>query len=124
MALNDSKIRAAKPLVKSYKLTDSQGLYLTISTSGAKLWYFRYRFEGKENRLAFGPIHRLRWRKPAKSAMRRGSCWHPESALRSYVSQKKTSLTPPRRFSLSPLHGTPVALSSGRKTMRIKSLSA
>ena len=55
MALNDSKIRAAKPLEKSYKLTDSQGLYLTISTSGAKLWYFRYRFEGKENRLAFGP---------------------------------------------------------------------
>ncbi|WP_139824104.1 Arm DNA-binding domain-containing protein, partial [Lonsdalea britannica] len=43
MALNDSKIRAAKPLTKSYKLTDSQGLYLTVSTSGAKLWYFRYR---------------------------------------------------------------------------------
>lgn len=54
MALNDSKIRAAKPLDKSYKLTDSQGLYLTISTSGSKLWYFRYRFDGKENRLAFG----------------------------------------------------------------------
>ncbi|ENO0460102.1 tyrosine-type recombinase/integrase [Salmonella enterica] len=54
MALNDSKIRAAKPLVKSYKLTDAQGLYLTVSTSGAKLWYFRYRFGGKENRLAFG----------------------------------------------------------------------
>ncbi|EOX8515232.1 tyrosine-type recombinase/integrase [Salmonella enterica subsp. indica] len=55
MALTDSKIRAAKPLAKSYKLTDSQGLYLTVSTSGAKLWYFRYRFNGKENRLAFGP---------------------------------------------------------------------
>lgn len=54
MALNDSKIRAAKSLDKSYKLTDSQGLYLTVSTSGAKLWYFRYRFDGKENRMAFG----------------------------------------------------------------------
>lgn len=54
MALNDSKIRAAKPLDKSYKLTDWQGLYLTVSTSGAKLWYFRYCFGGKENRLAFG----------------------------------------------------------------------
>ena len=54
MSLNDSKIRAAKPLDKSYKLTDSQGLYLTVSTSGAKLWYFRYCFGGKENRLAFG----------------------------------------------------------------------
>ncbi|SUG45830.1 Mobile element protein [Salmonella enterica subsp. arizonae] len=33
MALNDSKIRSAKTLDKSYKLTDSQGLYLTVSTS-------------------------------------------------------------------------------------------
>lgn len=35
MALNDSKIRAAKPLDKSWKFTDSH--YLTISSSGAKL---------------------------------------------------------------------------------------
>ena len=54
MALTDSKIRSAKPLEKSYKLTDSQGLYLAVSSSGAKLWYFRYRFKGKENRIAFG----------------------------------------------------------------------
>lgn len=53
--LTDSKIRSAKPLTKSYKLTDSQGLYLVVSTSGAKLWYFRYRLDGKESRLAFGP---------------------------------------------------------------------
>ncbi|MEB6347464.1 integrase arm-type DNA-binding domain-containing protein [Klebsiella pneumoniae] len=53
--LTDSKIRSAKPLTKSYKLTDSQGLYLTVSASGAKLWYFRYRLGGKESRLAFGP---------------------------------------------------------------------
>ncbi|HAG1880141.1 TPA: integrase arm-type DNA-binding domain-containing protein [Salmonella enterica] len=53
--LTDSKIRSAKPLAKSYKLTDSQGLYLTVSVSSAKLWYFRYRLGGKESRLAFGP---------------------------------------------------------------------
>ena len=53
--LTDSKIRSAKPLTKSYKLTDSQGLYLTVSDSGAKLWYFRYRLGGKESRLGFGP---------------------------------------------------------------------
>lgn len=59
MALNDSKIRAAKSLDKSYKLTDSQGLYLTVSASGSKLWYFRYRFDGKESRLAFGPYPQI-----------------------------------------------------------------
>ncbi|ECI6407494.1 tyrosine-type recombinase/integrase, partial [Salmonella enterica] len=59
MALIDSKIRAAKPLAKTYKLTDSQGLYLTVSTSGSKLWYFRYFFGGKESRLAFGPYPQI-----------------------------------------------------------------
>ncbi len=53
-ALNASKIRAAKPLAKSCKLTDAQGLYLTVSRNGAKLWYFRYVFGGKEIRLASG----------------------------------------------------------------------
>ncbi|MFP1791058.1 tyrosine-type recombinase/integrase [Lonsdalea quercina] len=57
--LTDSKVRSTKPLAKSYKLTDSQGLYLTVSTSGAKLWYFRYRFGGKESRLAFGPYPQI-----------------------------------------------------------------
>ncbi|EEC0180181.1 DUF4102 domain-containing protein [Salmonella enterica subsp. enterica] len=54
MPLTDSKIRAAKPSTKSYKLTDSQGLYLVISASGSRLWYFRYRFSGKESRLSLG----------------------------------------------------------------------
>ena len=54
MALSDSKVRSAKSLEKSYKLTDSQDLYLFVSSAGAKLWYFRYSFRGKENRLAFG----------------------------------------------------------------------
>ena len=53
--LTDSKIRAAKNLEKSYKLTDSSGLYLMVSPHGSKLWYFRYTFGGKENRIAFGP---------------------------------------------------------------------
>ncbi|HGG6232938.1 TPA: tyrosine-type recombinase/integrase, partial [Salmonella enterica subsp. enterica serovar Enteritidis] len=54
MSLTDSKIRAAKPSTKSYKLTDSQGLYLVISASGSRLWYFRYSFSGKESRLSLG----------------------------------------------------------------------
>lgn len=54
MALTDSKIRAAKIFAKSYKPTDAQGLYLLVSASGSRLWYFRYRFGGRENRLALG----------------------------------------------------------------------
>lgn len=54
MPLTDSKIRTAKTLEKSYKITDSQGPYLTIAASGSRLWYFRYRLDGKESRLSLG----------------------------------------------------------------------
>lgn len=53
--LTDSRIRSAKPRENSYKISDALGLYLLVSSSGAKLWYLRYRLKGKENRLAFGP---------------------------------------------------------------------
>lgn len=71
--LTDSKIRSAKPRAKSYKLTDSNGLYLMVSISGAKLWYFRYCFGGKENRLAFGryPVTTLAEAREKRDAARK-----------------------------------------------------
>src|SRR6476646_4641586 len=53
MPLTDIKIRSAKPREKSYKLFDSGGLYLEVATAG-KYWRWKYRFAGKEKRLAFG----------------------------------------------------------------------
>ena len=52
--LTDTKVRNAKPLQKEYKLFDGGGLFLLITHSGGKLWHFKYRFEGKEKKLAFG----------------------------------------------------------------------
>lgn len=62
MPLTDAAIRNAKPgrtpagktTDKPYKLGDSGGLYLEVSPAGGKLWRFKYRFEGKEKRLAVG----------------------------------------------------------------------
>ena len=54
MPLTDIKIRSAKPRDKTYKLFDSGGLYLEVATSGGKYWRWKYRFGGKEKRLAFG----------------------------------------------------------------------
>ncbi|EAN2942384.1 TPA: DUF4102 domain-containing protein [Salmonella enterica] len=48
--LTDSKICAA-PLEKPYK----NHRFTNSVPDGSKLWYFRYRFGGKENRLTFGP---------------------------------------------------------------------
>ncbi|MFM2005119.1 MAG: hypothetical protein RLZZ09_774 [Pseudomonadota bacterium] len=54
MPLSDTTIRSAKPRSKPYKLADSGGLYIEISPAGGKLWRLKYRFGGKEKRLALG----------------------------------------------------------------------
>ncbi|ECE6308093.1 DUF4102 domain-containing protein [Salmonella enterica subsp. enterica] len=55
MALTDTAIRKIKPTEKSFKITDSSGLYLLLKPNGSKLWYMKYRVDGKEKKLAFGP---------------------------------------------------------------------
>jgi hypothetical protein len=54
MALTDVAIRSAKPKDKPYRMSDSGGLYIEISPAGGKLWRLKYRFDGKEKRLALG----------------------------------------------------------------------
>ncbi len=66
--LTDSAIKTAKPKDKAYKLTDGQGLYLEVMPTGSKLWRLKYRFAGKENRLAVGayptvPLQQARQRR-------------------------------------------------------------
>lgn len=52
--LNDKAVQAAKPEEKQYKIADGDGLALIIKPNGTKLWWFRYRFGGKEKTLALG----------------------------------------------------------------------
>jgi len=54
MKLNDMAVRKAKPEAKSYKMADGGGMYLEVMPTGSKYWRFKYRFGGKEKRLAFG----------------------------------------------------------------------
>ena len=54
MALSDAKVRNAKPLAKSYKITDGQGLFLQVNPTGSKYWRLKYHFAGKEKLLALG----------------------------------------------------------------------
>ena len=52
--LSEIKIRTAKPKKTTYKIFDGGGLFLLVTPSGGKLWYFKYRFEGKEKKLSLG----------------------------------------------------------------------
>ncbi len=54
MSLNDSKIRNLKPSVKTFKISDSHGLYLLVNPGGSRLWYLKYRINRKESRLSLG----------------------------------------------------------------------
>ena len=52
--LTELAIKKAKPKEKSYRLADGGGMYLEIMPNGSKYWRMKYRFGGKEKRLAFG----------------------------------------------------------------------
>lgn len=52
--LSDLAIRRARPAPKTQKLFDGGGLYLEVSPTGGRWWRLKYRFGGKEKRLALG----------------------------------------------------------------------
>jgi integrase len=54
MPLTDIAVRKAVSREKAYRLTDGSGMYLEVSPAGGKYWRLKYRFAGKEKRLALG----------------------------------------------------------------------
>jgi len=54
MALTDTAVKNAKAKEKNYKIFDGRGLYLEVTTKGAKRWRFKYRYLGKEKLLSLG----------------------------------------------------------------------
>ncbi len=54
MALSDAKIRNAKSRSKPYKMSDGEGLFLLVTSSGSKYWRFKYHYADKEKLLSLG----------------------------------------------------------------------
>lgn len=77
--LDAKTVERAGPGERDYKLADTGGLYLFVSTSGHRTWRLKYRFGGKERRLVLGSypdigLKRARQlRDDAKQALRNGS---------------------------------------------------
>ncbi len=70
--LTDAKLRTLKPATKPYKVSDSEGLHVLVTTTGSVLWRFAYRFEGKQKLLALGsypfvPLAEARGRRQSAS---------------------------------------------------------
>lgn len=53
--LTDTAAKNAKRKDRPYKLSDRDGLYLYVSTTGAKSWRYDYRHAGKRYTLTHGP---------------------------------------------------------------------
>lgn len=63
--LTETRIRAAKPGEKTYKLFDERGLFMLVKPAGYPCWHFKYRFEGREKLISLGtypdvPLKRAR----------------------------------------------------------------
>lgn len=59
MPLTNIACQKAQPDQKPYKMFDSGGLYLEVMPNGSKYWRLKYRYFGKENRLAIGVYPRI-----------------------------------------------------------------
>lgn len=57
--ISDAALRAAKPNDRPYKIAVGDGLYLEVKPNGSKLWRWKYRLFGKENRCSFGKYPNL-----------------------------------------------------------------
>jgi integrase len=54
MALTETALKALKPRDKPYTLADERGLYVEVFPTGGLVWRFRYRLNGKQEKLTLG----------------------------------------------------------------------
>jgi integrase len=54
MPLTDTALKALKPKDKPYTLADERGLYVEVFPTGGIVWRFRYRLNGKAEKLTLG----------------------------------------------------------------------
>jgi integrase len=54
MPLTDTALRKLKPGEKIRRVADERGMYLEITPAGGRYWRLKYRFAGKEKKLALG----------------------------------------------------------------------
>src|SRR5579862_7147807 len=54
MALTDTALKALKPKGKAYVVSDDRSLYAEVLPTGAIVWRFRYRLNGKREKLTLG----------------------------------------------------------------------
>ena len=68
MSLTDAECRKAQPKDKQYRLSDSHGLSLIITTKGQRYWNVRYTVHGQRQSESLGPYPELSLKKAREMA--------------------------------------------------------
>ena len=68
MSLTDAECRKAQPKDTQYRLSDSHGLLLIITTKGQKYWNVRYIVHGQRQSESLGPYPVLSLKKARETA--------------------------------------------------------
>ena len=54
MALTDTALKALKPRDRAYTVADARGLYVEVFPTGGIVWRYRYRVDGRREKLTLG----------------------------------------------------------------------
>lgn len=54
MTLTDTALKALRPKERVYTVADARGLYVEVFPTGGVIWRFRYRLNGKQEKLTLG----------------------------------------------------------------------
>jgi len=54
MPLTDTALKSLKPKLNRYTVTDGRGLVLEVFPTGGMLWHYRYRLNGRQERVTLG----------------------------------------------------------------------
>lgn len=55
MPLTDIALKKLAPSARPYKRADAHGLHILVKPNGSKHWHLKYRFNGKEKSMSYGP---------------------------------------------------------------------
>jgi len=95
MGLTDTQLKRAKPRQKAYELADGGGLVAEVLPSGTVAWRYRYRLNGKREKVSFGKYPAVSLAKArAKAAEYAVMIAGGDSPMREKKAEKLARITP------------------------------
>jgi Arm DNA-binding domain len=73
--LTESVVRDAEPREKTYKLSDTGGLFVMVNPDGSRWWRLRYKYGEKERGISLGTYPLVSLKLARQSGMMRNGCF-------------------------------------------------